>query len=526
MKKQLKLLLRTHESLIARVSLTAICIALLVFSLAGCEDKSDNIPTDSSWQGIDYLMQQGWTAYSNGDFGLAYDSFLEANQRNAFYLPAYDGLGWSAVRLTDFTDAEIQFSFITTLANPATQVDLLADAYAGLCLSATIERMVLEDAGESTTEELQELAEKSIQMTQMVFDLQGEDYAPADHDPGFGSESLHLLNAQNYYYLQDFGNSEAELSIVDPDFIDTLLVTYGILVEGEVIELEAAGDDPGVSWSLTPVNPGIHHYTAIEPPDITFPLEYISYQVTPFNENSIAVTADPPEYGAIDYGWVEINPDRPGSLPGINTGLTGDNQMAGPFQIGFTFPFINYQDSVAYISSNGYITLSITSDSPENLAIPDVSNPNNFIAPYWDDLMLENGNGHGQAFYYFDEDGERFIVEWDSVAHADTSISDEYFTFEVILYPNGDIDFMYKAIELGTAGEPSATVGKENIFGEEGLQLTYNGSGPIEPTSGMGVRLYRLLEEGMEFTVSYVYIGEMAEYLYELNQRIESLIEI
>ena len=86
---------------------------------------------------------------------------------------------------------------------------------------------------------------------------------------------------------------------------------------------------------------------------------------------------------------------------------------------------------------------------------------------------------------------------------------------------------MYKAIEPGMNGMwPSATVGKENIFGEEGLQVTYNGSGPIEPMGEMGIRLYQLLDEGMEFTVSYVYIGEIAEYLYQLNQHIESLIEI
>jgi len=238
--------------------------------LTGCSDKSDNIPT--VWEGIEPLMVQGWAQYASADFSAARQTFLEANQRNAFYLPAYNGLGWCAVRLTNFADAEVQFSFITT---SATDTTLLADAYAGLCLSSAIERSVLEISGEGGSEQLQELAQESISRAQIVFDLLGEDYSSTDMDhDSLSSQSLHLLNAQNYFYLQEFEESEAELSAVDPSFVPDQLVIYGTSVSFEAIELVLEEVDQDTSWYLNPLNPGIHNYTEIVPPDSLMQLDY------------------------------------------------------------------------------------------------------------------------------------------------------------------------------------------------------------------------------------------------------------
>jgi hypothetical protein len=57
----------------------------------------------------------------------------------------------------------------------------------------------------------------------------------------------------------------------------------------------------------------------------------------------------------------------------------------------------------------------------------------------------------------------------------------------MILHPDGTVDYMYANL---THGEPnSATVGVENATGTEGIQVTYNGSGPINPASGTGIRI-------------------------------------
>lgn len=255
------------------IACAAISILALGIFFLGCEDQSENIPT--SPETIESFMAQGWAYYAADDFVSARESFQEANQRNVLYLPAYNGLGWCSVRMTDFSDAAVQFSFIITLADPATEADLLADAYAGLCLSATIERSVLEISGEATQDELNALAQESIDMAQVVFDLfPADDYAPADHDPGFGSAALHLFNAQNYFYLQEFGNCEAELTVVDTAFVDDQLAIYGTAELNEVITNIMVVVDLDTLWFLYPANLGIHHYTDIVPPDTLWSLDY------------------------------------------------------------------------------------------------------------------------------------------------------------------------------------------------------------------------------------------------------------
>lgn len=265
MKKQMKTLL-----------IAILGIAWLGMFLVGCESESDDIPT--SWQGIEQLMTEGWADYADGNFDAAYSTFLEANQRNASYLPAYDGLGWCAVRLTDFTDAEIEFSFITTQADPQTDAELLADTYAGLCLSSTVARSVYEISGELSGPELDDLARSSIDYAESVFDLLGENYAPVNHDPGFGSSSLHLLNAQNYFYLSEFWSAEAELSTEDADFVDSLSTALGATVENETMTLtqqtlQISGEDTLV-WTLTPLMPAVHNVIAATAPDTTWDVTY------------------------------------------------------------------------------------------------------------------------------------------------------------------------------------------------------------------------------------------------------------
>lgn len=489
-----------------------------VLWLGGCSDKSENIPT--SYNSINDLMTLGWDQYNAENFAEARARFREANQRNALYLPAYNGLGWSAVRLADFADAEIQFSFITTLADPVAEKELLADAYAGLCLSAAIQRSVLEISGEGGAEQLQALASQSIQRSQMVFQLMGETYAPTEHDVGFGSHNLHLLNAQNYFYLREFESSEAELGFVDPGFVPQQLQIYGTTVSEEPMNLERVVEDQDTSSYLIPVHTGIHHIISIVPPELVNPLNYITYDVQ-YDQNRILLTPNPPEFEPIPYDWVEINPNRPDALPGQDSGLNGDNQMSAPINIGFAFPYYGNSYVQILICSNGFVSFTDTDSSGTNQQIPNTSRPNNFIAPYWDDLNLNPVTGHGKCYYYYDAAGNRFIVEWDSVAHADPEAVGAYFTFEMILHPNEDIDFHYKAVVPGALPLfPSATVGKENGNGTSGVKVTVNGSGPLEPASGTGLRMYRPLS----FTVSYVYIVNFSEYLYNLIEHIEELI--
>jgi hypothetical protein len=77
----------------------------------------------------------------------------------------------------------------------------------------------------------------------------------------------------------------------------------------------------------------------------------------------------------------------------------------------------------------------------------------------------------------------RFVIEWNHINQYGALNTPR--TFELILYPIGDIVFMYNDFVGGTV--TSATVGTENSSGTEGIQLTFNGSGPflLAPQTGV-----------------------------------------
>ncbi len=197
----------------------------------------------------------------------------------------------------------------------------------------------------------------------------------------------------------------------------------------------------------------------------------------------------PPGYEQIPYFWVEINPAK-GGLPGLNANINDDDQNVGPFPLGFTFNHYDNLYSTLRLCSNGWASFNSTSISLNNTIIPSPTLPNNLLAIYWDDLDANSATGFGQVFYYHDPVNQRFIVEFDSMAHFGAGITGEYFTFEAILYPGGDLDYSYKAIIPGTMTNfPSASVGKENAVGTAGVQVTYNGSGLLEPASNLTLRV-------------------------------------
>jgi hypothetical protein len=212
---------------------------------------------------------------------------------------------------------------------------------------------------------------------------------------------------------------------------------------------------------------------------------WFTYAVSAYNGSGIGDTllsqpvfVGPPEFQVIPYNWVEI------ANIGTNTGITGDDQNLGPFPIGFGFP--SYDGNVyntVRVCSNGWLSFTSTSTAFTNYEIPNTMEPNNLIAPFWDDLYPPGG---GTIWYMYDAVNARFIVEWNQVVQYGTTGTPR--TFEAILYPNGNIDFMYNNFVGGVTN--SATVGIENAGGTVGIQCTYNGSGPVNPVPQMGIRIF------------------------------------
>jgi hypothetical protein len=173
----------------------------------------------------------------------------------------------------------------------------------------------------------------------------------------------------------------------------------------------------------------------------------------------------------------------PGTV--IKTGYA-NNETYGPFNIGFTFNFYGASYTQFHASSNGLISFGTgTTDAGED-PIPTAGSPNNFIAPFWDDLVID---GSGQILYStIGAAGNRIlIVQFRNMGFYAGPV---YMgTFSVILFEtSNEIQIQYRSLILPsstTAHGGSATIGIENADGSSGIQYAYHN--PAAIASGQAI---------------------------------------
>jgi bacillopeptidase F len=166
---------------------------------------------------------------------------------------------------------------------------------------------------------------------------------------------------------------------------------------------------------------------------------------------------DSNEPGGPVFGWVDVS--------AIGQPLTfTDDQNQGPFSLGFTMPFYENQFNSIRICSNGWLSFTSTSTTYSNVAIPGSGEPNNLVAPFWDDLNPTLGG----TIYFYTNSLDTAIVQYDDISHYGGS---GVYTFQVILTADGNITFQYLSVS-GTLN--SSTTGIENADGSIGLQVAYN----------------------------------------------------
>ncbi|MCX7834831.1 MAG: fibronectin type III domain-containing protein [bacterium] len=148
--------------------------------------------------------------------------------------------------------------------------------------------------------------------------------------------------------------------------------------------------------------------------------------------------------------WFEIA--GPAGGPGTNANLTGDDQVVQVSMGAFSFSYYGavYTGNIS-ICTNGHVGFGNTSASYSNTALPTTAFSAPMILPYWDDLYPPSG---GSIWYYYDQQNNRFIVEWYQVPHISNNQSLN--TFQVQLYSDGLIKFRYQNIG---ALNNSATIG-------------------------------------------------------------------
>lgn len=161
--------------------------------------------------------------------------------------------------------------------------------------------------------------------------------------------------------------------------------------------------------------------------------------------------------GGPGFAWDEI-------VPGGTLVLAGqDEAVAGPFDLGFEFPFYDRTFSRLWISSNGFVTFAATAPAAQNLPLPGPEAPAYLIAPFWTDLDPGAGGG-----VFLDTRADRVIVEFFGVVRRG---GEGPHTFQVHLLADGTIEFQY--LTLQQPGEP-VTVGIQGPAGGPGLQIVHD----------------------------------------------------
>ena len=154
-----------------------------------------------------------------------------------------------------------------------------------------------------------------------------------------------------------------------------------------------------------------------------------------------------------------------------------DDASLGPFNIGFNFTYFGNTYSQFYVSSNGLVlfTSDPTNISGAEVAIPDAAAPNNFIAAFWDDLVVD---GTGKILYKTigAAPNRKLVIQFTNMGFYGAPAF--MGTFEVILYETSNIiQVQYRLIVDNTStrarGE-SATIGIENSNGTAGVQYAYH----------------------------------------------------
>lgn len=148
--------------------------------------------------------------------------------------------------------------------------------------------------------------------------------------------------------------------------------------------------------------------------------------------------------------------------------LLGDDEFTPAVIIGFPFTFYyNIYDSL-FVCSNGFAAFNNYSTSYWNTRMPCDTQPNDIIAPFWDNFD-PTGSPYNVYTHYF-PDPERFVIQWFQIYRRGTN---ERENFEAILYPDGDIKFQYLLVQNAT----SATAGIESETGTRGTTFVHNFNG-------------------------------------------------
>jgi len=177
---------------------------------------------------------------------------------------------------------------------------------------------------------------------------------------------------------------------------------------------------------------------------------------------------------AFGYRWIDSDAPSGPAFAWEEIAATGTRLFGGAddstTRVALPFPFSFYghtYDSVS-VCTNGFLAFVGRDSSLVNTDLPNAAEgvPRALVAPYWTDLDLRAVRGAGRVLARYD--GAKFVVEWKDAVHFSGASP---YTFEVLLWPNGVIEYQYQSIGGFTGVN---TVGIQDETGTVGLRVAYN----------------------------------------------------
>jgi len=158
------------------------------------------------------------------------------------------------------------------------------------------------------------------------------------------------------------------------------------------------------------------------------------------------------------FNWIDISDGS-----GTQIAISGSDMISNVISLGFSVPFYNDSYSHLRVCTNGWMSFTTFSVTPNNTNLPNIAAPRTLIAPMWDNLVFQSNS---KAYYRLDAD--KFIVQWDQV-YAQSGYGP--YTFEMIIFDDGNIILQYENLN---SIDPAYTVGMQNNDASDGFAIAYN----------------------------------------------------
>ncbi len=166
------------------------------------------------------------------------------------------------------------------------------------------------------------------------------------------------------------------------------------------------------------------------------------------------------------YEWIDVTSD---GVETKNAWFADNEQLWKELELPFEFKFYNKPTNKLWFSWQGVITTATPITNPPFIGpgeFPNTDEPNSLIAPYFGLHKYDRPGAEHSGVYYKVYD-DKVVIQWNNLFDM-YGLGIDY-SFEAIIYANGNIKFQYQHGEQGWAIVNRGVIGLENADGTDGL---------------------------------------------------------